>query len=151
MWWSWEAKVSLGARSTHYREQNADLPVYEVTPEGRKGKSRTLHRTLLLPCDFLLSDLPKPVTQHTQERRSVPANQKEREVHHLGSASGDEGEFPGLSPTELEMLQFSTPLAKPDNREQEQLDGTQEELLPNDAEDLSEHDDTAVTKECSPS
>jgi len=41
----------------------------------------------------------------------VPANQQEKEVHYHGSDSGDEGEFPGLSPTELEMLQFSSPLA----------------------------------------
>ena len=56
------------------------------------------------------------------------------------------GEFHGLSPTELEMLQFSTPLAETDNREQEQLDGTPEESLPDEAEDLLEHDeDTPVT------
>ena len=40
-------------------EQKGDLPVYEVTPEGQKGKSRILRRNLLLPCDFLQSDLPK--------------------------------------------------------------------------------------------
>lgn len=135
-------------------EQKGDLPVYEVTPEGRKGKSRTLHRNLLLPCDFLQSDLPEPVPQRTltQERRrkSVPANQQKKEVHHHGSDSGDEGEFPGFSPTELEMLQFPTPLAETDNHEQEQLDGTPEESLPDDAEDLSEHDEgTPVTEDCS--
>jgi len=61
-------------------EQKGDLPVYEVTPEGRKGKSRTLHRNILLPCEFLQSDLPEPTIQHTHERRrrSVPANQQEK-------------------------------------------------------------------------
>ena len=43
----WEQEVHLIV------EQKGDFPVYEVTPEGRKGKSRTLHRNLLLPCDFL--------------------------------------------------------------------------------------------------
>ena len=44
------------------------------------------------------------------------------------------------------MLQFSTPLAETDNREQEQLDGTPEESLLDYPEDLSEHDeDTPVT------
>ena len=43
----------------HIVEQKGDLSVYEVTPEGQKGKSRILHRNLLLPCDFLQSDLPK--------------------------------------------------------------------------------------------
>ena len=144
----WEQEVHIIV------EQKGDLPVYEVTPEGRKGKSRTLHRNLLLPCDFLQSDLPEPATQHTHERRgrSVPANDREKEVRHHGSDSGDEGEFPGLSPTELEMLQFSTPLAETDNREQEQLNGTPEESLPDDAEDFPEHDeDTPVTDDSSPS
>ena len=51
----------------------------------------------------------------------------------------------------VEMLQFPTPLAKTDNREQEQLDGTPEESLPDDAEDLMRtHDeDTPVTEDCS--
>ena len=143
----WEKEVYLIV------EQKGDLPVYEVTPEERKGKSRTLHRNLLLhvPCDFLQSDLPEPAIQRTHERRtSVRANQREKEVHHHGSDSGDEGEFPGLSSTEMEMLQFSTTLAQPDNRAQEQLDGTPEESLPDDAEDLSEHDeDTPVSEDCS--
>ena len=48
------------------------------------------------------------------------------------------------------MLQFPTPLAETDNHEQEQLDGTPEESLPDDAEDLSEHDEgTPVTEDCS--
>ena len=72
-------------------EQKGDLPVYEVTPEGWKGKSRTLHRNLLLPCDFLQSDLPEPATQctHERRRRSVPASRREKEVRHHGSDSGD--------------------------------------------------------------
>ena len=141
----WEQEVHIIV------EQKGDLPVYEVTPEGREGKSRTLHRNLLLPCDFLQSDLPEPATQRAHKRRrSVPANQRENEVRHHGSDSGDDGEFPGLSPTELEMLQLSTPLAETDNRAQEQLDGTPEESLPDDAENLSEHDeDTPVTEDCS--
>jgi len=140
----WEQEVHLIV------EQKGDLPVFEVTPESRKGKSRILHRNLLLPCDFLQSDVSKPVPQHTQERRrSVPANQG-REVHQHGSDSGDEGELPGLSSTELEML--STPTAETDNRGQERIDGAQEDLLPDDMEDLSEHGDyMSVTEDYSPS
>jgi len=65
-------------------EQKGDLPVYEVTSEGRKGRSRTLHRNLLLPCAFLHSDSPEPAIQRTQERRRrlVPANQQNKlQVH----------------------------------------------------------------------
>ena len=131
-------------------EQKGDLPVYEVTPEGRKGESRILHRNLLLPCDFLQSDLSKPVPQRTQERRrSVPTNQGS-EVHQHGDDSGDEGELLGLSPTELEML--STPTAETDNHGQENMDGAQEDLLPDDMENLSEHGEgTPATEDCSPS
>ena len=45
------------------------------------------------------------------------------------------------------MLQFSTPLAETDNCEQEQVDGTPEESLPDDAEDFSEHDEDTPVKD----
>ena len=103
----WEQEVHLIV------QQKGDLPVYEVTPEDRKCRSRILHRNLLLPCDFLQSDLSKPVSQRSQERRrSVPASQGS-EVHQHVDDSGDEGELLGLSPTELEML--STPTAETNN------------------------------------
>ena len=134
----WEQEVHLIV------EQKGDLHVFEVTPEGRKGKSRILHQNLLLPCD-----LSQPVPRHTQKRRSVPANQG-REVHQHGSDSGDEGELPRLSPTELEML--SKPTAETDNRGQEQSDGAQEDLLPDDMQALSARgDDMSVTEDYYPS
>ena len=83
----WEQEVHLIV------EQKRDLPVF---PEGRKGKSRILHRNILLPYYFLQSDFSKRVPRHPQERRrSVSAN-REREVHHHGSDSGDEVELPAL-------------------------------------------------------
>ena len=138
----------MGGRSTSHSGAK-ERPVSEVTPEGRKGKSRILHGNLLLPCDFLQSDLPKPGPQRTQEsRRSAPANQGS-EFHQHGGDSGDEGKLLGLSPTELEM---STPTAETDNHGQENMDGAHEDLLPNDMENLSEHgEDTPVTEGCSPS
>ena len=140
----WEQEVDLIV------QQKGDLPVYEVTLEGRKGRSRILHRNRLLPCDFLQSDLSKSVSQRSQERRrSVPANQGSEVHQHVGD-SGDEGELLGLPPTELEML--STPTAETNNHGQENMDGAQEDLLPDDVENLSEYgDDTPVTEDCSPS
>ena len=45
-----------------------------------------------------------------------------------------------------------TPTAETDNRGQEQIDGAQEDLLPDDMEDLSPHgDDMTVTEDYSPS
>ena len=94
-----------------------------------------------MPCD-----LSQTVPRHTQKRRrSVPANQG-REVHQHGSDSGDEGELPGLSPTELEML--SKPTAETDNHGQEQSDGAQDDLLPDDMQALSAcGDDMSVTED----
>ena len=44
-------------------------PVYEVRPEASKGRSRTLHRNLLLPCDYLPS---KPWEELPQIKRYRP-------------------------------------------------------------------------------
>ena len=44
---------------------------------------------------------------------------------------------------------LSTPTAERDNRGQEQMDGAQEDLLPDDMEDLSEPDDMSVTEDYS--
>ena len=140
----WEQEVHIIV------EKRGDLPVYVVTPEGREGKSRILHRNLLLPCDFLQSDLPKPAPQRTQgKRRSFPAHQRS-DVYQHGYNSGDRGELLSFSPTDLEIL--STPTAETNNHGQENMDGAQEDMLPGDVENLSERgEDTPVTADCSPS
>uniref|UniRef100_A0A3B5AJZ5 Integrase catalytic domain-containing protein n=1 Tax=Stegastes partitus TaxID=144197 RepID=A0A3B5AJZ5_9TELE len=38
---------------TVVRQVQPDMPVYEVRPERGKGRSRVLHRNLLMPCDHL--------------------------------------------------------------------------------------------------
>ena len=38
------------------RRKSTGIPVYEVKPEGTGTKRRTLHRNVLLPCDFLPMD-----------------------------------------------------------------------------------------------
>ena len=43
------------------RRKSAESPVSEVKPEGTARKRRTLHRNLLLPCDFLPMDSQKTV------------------------------------------------------------------------------------------
>ena len=139
----WEKRVHIVV------EQKGGLPVYEVTPEGQGGKSRILHRNLLLPCDFLLVDPTEPVSQRTQERRrkSVPVEQREQEAHQpdCHGDSGDEGELHALSPTELDLLQSSTPAAEVDNCEQEQVDCAEDESLPEDVEELTEQEEISVT------
>jgi transposase InsO family protein len=55
-------------------EQKGELPIFVVKPEGgAKGRSRVLHRNLLLPCDFLPPDAPgdvHPVAQQQQRKRN---------------------------------------------------------------------------------
>ncbi|KAL6463236.1 hypothetical protein MHYP_G00276270 [Metynnis hypsauchen] len=71
----WEGKVHIVIERKY-----PDSPVYEVKPENGLGRTRVLHRNLLLPCDFLPVEKPlsekesntnkdikkhKPVTQLT--------------------------------------------------------------------------------------
>lgn len=61
----WENKVHVVLK-----RRSKDSPVYEVAPEGG-GKSRVLHRNLLLPCDSLpLEKLEPASTEH--ERKILP-------------------------------------------------------------------------------
>ena len=48
----WEQEVHIIV------EQKGDLPVYEVTPKGRKGKSRTLVTSCKVICQNLLPSVP---------------------------------------------------------------------------------------------
>ncbi|KAK7878977.1 hypothetical protein WMY93_034191 [Mugilogobius chulae] len=45
----WEDQVYVVTQRKH-----EDSPVYEIQPESGKGRTRVMHRNLLLPCDFLL-------------------------------------------------------------------------------------------------
>ena len=63
---------------------------------------------------------------------------------------GMRGSCLAYHPPSLEML--STPTAETNNHGQENMDGVQEDLLPDDVENLSEYgEDTPVTADCSPS
>ena len=99
----WEQEVLI------IMEKRGDLAVYEVTPEGRRGKSRMLHRNLLLPCDFLQSDLSKPAPQRTQgKRRPVPATQGSDVYQHDGN-SGDGGSYLASHPPIWKFCQHQLP------------------------------------------
>ncbi|KAL7861758.1 hypothetical protein SRHO_G00131990 [Serrasalmus rhombeus] len=58
----WEDKVHIVVK-----RKASSSPVYEVRPE-RGGKTRVLHRNLLLPCDSLPLDKPDPNGQRTELR-----------------------------------------------------------------------------------
>ncbi|XP_054915061.1 uncharacterized protein LOC129378683 [Poeciliopsis prolifica] len=60
----WEDKVHI------ITKRRSDIsPVYEVVPEGG-GKSRVLHRNLLLPCDSLPIDNPEISSKRTKKTKS---------------------------------------------------------------------------------
>ena len=77
---------------TVVRQMGSDLPVYEVRPEQGKGRSRVLHRNLLLPCDHLTFEtqpgLAKNDKRKTKERPQLVTQNQESDED-----SGDEYEL----------------------------------------------------------
>ena len=68
------------------RRKSAESPVYEVKPEGTAKKRRTLHRNLLLPCDFLPMDsqmtdgAPSPRPSNRRQPEHVNPNTNSSEL-----------------------------------------------------------------------
>jgi len=90
----WEDKVHVVVK------QNGEGPVYQVRPEGQGGRTRTLHRNILLPCDFLVNDdnqlvenREPPRTQRTQRAERLERDQQVDETTSDGSESEDEDEL----------------------------------------------------------
>ena len=70
-------KIRSYCEQTVYRvvkRLNDDAPVYTVEPENGNGKQRTLHCTLLLPCDSLPIDNPKDIPLHTSRKSCQKQN-----------------------------------------------------------------------------
>lgn len=55
-------------------QPNAELPVYKVRPEVGEGRVKTLHRNLLLPCNFL----PKGTSPHPPSPTATKGNCRKR-------------------------------------------------------------------------
>ena len=68
----WEDKVYIVTK-----QLDEDSPVYEVKPEKKRGKSKVLHRNLLLPCDHL------PILESTASPKHS-RNEKKYTVQHKG-------------------------------------------------------------------
>ncbi|XP_019628674.1 PREDICTED: uncharacterized protein K02A2.6-like [Branchiostoma belcheri] len=65
----WEDKIHIVVK-----QKGKDIPVYEVRPECQEGRSRVLHRNMLLPCEGLPLEVPVP----KQSRRRTPQEEEER-------------------------------------------------------------------------
>lgn len=65
---------------TVVRQVSKDIPVYELRPEKGKGRSRILHRNLLLPCDHLpleTSVQPRARQRNVEEIKETEQSEEE--------------------------------------------------------------------------
>uniref|UniRef100_A0A3B3IPZ1 Gypsy retrotransposon integrase-like protein 1 n=1 Tax=Oryzias latipes TaxID=8090 RepID=A0A3B3IPZ1_ORYLA len=61
---------------TVVRQMGPDLPIYEVKPERSKGRSRVLHRNLLMSCDHLPFEPEKDSpTVHKKQTKDQPVQE----------------------------------------------------------------------------
>ena len=90
----WEDRIH-----TVVKRMSDDSPVYQVKPEGKTGRIRTLHRNLLLPCDSLPLEIEeKPVKRPKSRRTRV---RQHRLLNKTPSSSSDEGNWnPRFQPFE---------------------------------------------------
>ena len=74
----WEDTIHLVVK-----QMGSDLPIYEVKPERGNGRSRVLHRNLLMPCDYLPLETPAEITTRvTQCQESDEDSGDEYELHY---------------------------------------------------------------------
>lgn len=75
----WEESIHVVVRQV-----GENIPVYEVKPEQGRGRSRILHRNLLLPCDHLPLEV-QPKTRPKTKKRMAPdirnTDQEEEDDH----------------------------------------------------------------------
>jgi hypothetical protein len=101
------------------KNQRGDLPVYEVIREVGKGRTRILHRNLLLPCSYLpVEDESVQRKNNKQDDRIMRSRrQTERQKpktlplgwgQKAGLGSDSEEELTGLAPRDLRRLQTRT-------------------------------------------
>lgn len=86
----WEEKVHIVTKRMY-----PDSPVYEVKPENGHGRTRVLHRNLLLPCDFLPVEKPlskKQIVGKKGKSKNAPVQLENFENH-----SDDEDEWGYIS------------------------------------------------------
>ncbi|CAH3157546.1 unnamed protein product, partial [Porites lobata] len=86
-------------------QKREDMPVYEVKPETGNGRTRVLHRNLLLPCSFLPVEIP---SKPSKGRRTMPrTTRRQQELQENTTRTTDEN-IPGLTPGQLQEFYEST-------------------------------------------
>ena len=77
------------------------MPVYEVRPENGGGRSRVLHRNLLLPCSYLPVEAPISASKRIQKG---PRKVTKRQPPTEGTSSNADDGMPKLTPHQFEEL-----------------------------------------------
>lgn len=74
---------------TVVRQVSKDIPVYDLKPERDKGRSRTLHPNLLLPCDHL----PLETSLQPRPKKRIAARPAETPGIYSREDDDDEDEY----------------------------------------------------------
>ena len=120
----WEDKIH-----SVIRRIGEDSPVYEIKPEKGDGRTRVIHRTLLLPCDYLeMEETHQAGTVHrnNENRRGQrKADFKQAVPSQNDSEYDSEEEIPQFNPRDLR--RFEERIGMPDADESIQESTRQEQ------------------------
>ena len=140
----WEDEIHIVIR--HFGDNS---PVYEVKPEKGAGKTRILHRTMLLPCDILGLDEPnipasKPSSSKEQRKRAVKRRTEPAFVPE--SDSDSDPEYPSVTPNMMRQVIREPSDSEP---EQVQLDQTEEEQPRAGLDDVNQNEEVPSPRRAS--
>ena len=115
------------------------MPVYEVKPETGIGRSRVLHRNMLLPCSFLLAETQlKP----SKNRQAVSKGANKQEASREETSIATDEDSSSLMPCQHQELYASkhcqTEDIAPDLVERDTGTGTEEQTCQGNEQDPSE-------------
>ena len=82
-------------------QKRRDMPVYEDRPESGGGRSRVLHRNLLLPCSYLPVEAPMSKSKSTQKG---PKKVTKRQPSTEGTSSNSDDDVPNFTHHQCEEL-----------------------------------------------
>ena len=116
------------------RRIDQDSPVYEVQPEKGQGKTRVLHRTMLMPCDYLgLEETAIDETSQNKRKPKRPIKRndvKDDTTHGFDSNDDSDEEFPTFEPCQIQETREEVCSAEPTVAVEDiaETDATREEI-----------------------
>jgi len=81
------------------------MPVYEVKPESGNGRSKVLHRNMLLPCSYLPVETP---LKSSKSRRTVSRRANRQQASQEETTGTTDEDILSLTPDKLQELYEST-------------------------------------------